>query len=1518
MSGRIADVLPLTPVQEGLLFHAVRDAGGPDPYLVQARFHLGPAIAADADGVRAALGALMERHPNLRACFRHEGLDRPVQVIPHAVAVPWAEADLAGRAAPEVAAATEELLAEDRTRRFDLARPPAVRALFIRHDTGAELVLSFHHILLDGWSIPILERDLAALTTGRPLPPAVPYRQYAQWLSRQDRGLAEQAWREALAGLERQAPLVHAEDAVEGIGEGVGEAGGGEGDGDGGGEGGGDGGEPDTVRLHLTAELTAALTRRAAEAGVTLNTLTQAAWSLVLARMTGGRDLVFGGVVSGRPHDLPGAGEMVGLFINTLPVRVRLRDGETIGELLARIQDEQWRLVPYHHVRLADVGTGAGELFDSVLAFENFPRGAGQRQGDGPEAVRVTDVRDATHYPVTLAVVAGERMLLAVGCRRGVSAARVAARMVRAFEQLAGDPATPVDRIDVLPKEEHRRLLTRSTGAEAVPAAGPATVTGRFAAQAARTPDAPAVESGDDVLTYARLAAESDVLAHRLTAAGVTAGATVALLLSRSPSLVVAQLAVLKAGACWLPLDPAQPAERLARLLAGASAGLVLTESEGEGAEGGEEVSVELPAYVRRMPVRGEAQASLEQAGPGERGQGPVERQEAAASPHPESAACVMYTSGSSGEPKAVVIPQRAIAELAADARFRAGNGNDDTSAPSAHHRVLLHSPHTFDAATYEVWVPLLNGGTVVICPDEPVTPALLARVLPERRVTALWLTAELFRTVAELAPASLRGLREVWTGGDVVDPAAVRRVRRYCPGTAVVNGYGPTETTVFATAHRVPEGVLGSVTGSVPGGPVPIGRPLDGRRVYVLDDRLRPAPDGCVGEVYIAGLGLAQAYLGRPAATAERFVPDPYGPPGTRMYRTGDLARRTPDGLLAFAGRADDQLKIRGFRVEPAEVEAALTSCPGVTRAIVGARPAPGGGKRLVAWLVAEVDGPSPSVQAPGAHRVPASPRHVPASGSIPASPRQVPVSESTPASPHHVPEPEGIPASPRQVPVSESTPASPHHVPEPEGIPAFPRQVPASEGIPASPSHAPASGSTPTSPHHVPASGSIPASPSHAPASGSTPTSPHHVPEPESTPASPPHTPAPENAPDPLPRIRAAAARLLPPHLLPTAWALIDAVPLTPHGKTDRAALPEPPVPTGPVASRVPRTAREKELCALFGEALGGAEAGPDTDFFASGGHSLSALRLAGRIEAAWGVPIPVATLFAAPTPARLLARLDGPDPTATGTGTGTGVDTDGTGTSVDSLAPLLTLRADGDRTPLFCVHPGLGVSWAYAALLPHLAPDRPLYALQTPALSGPGHQLPPTMGALADAYLDLIRAVRPHGPYLLLGRSFGGPVAHEMAVRLRAAGEEVALLAVVDAMPKPPETARTPLDAAVVETEARRILREEGAVLHGIGAHRLAALTDAIAHHITLGRSWVPSPYDGTVTLFAATRDPEAIPTEKKAAAWRRAATAVDVHELACAHADVLDAEPAARIAAALENVLAGPQAAPSQGE
>ncbi|MET9830537.1 amino acid adenylation domain-containing protein [Streptomyces sp. NPDC006385] len=1285
MGGRIADVLPLSPAQEGLLFHALRDPDRPDPYLVQARFRIAPGVPAEA--VRAAVSGVLERHPNLRACFRHEHVDRPVQVIPRAVKVPWTETDRTGRGPRETEAELARLTAEDRGRRFDLARPPLVRATLVRHDTGAELLLTLHHILLDGWSLPLLARDLQALAAGVDPSPAVPFKQYLVWLAGQDQTRAKAAWGEALDGLTRPALLSSAEP-------------------DGPGGPGGPGGPEDTVDVELTPELTAAITRRAADAGVTVNTVAQTAWALVLARLTGAEDLVFGAVVSGRPHDLPGVERMVGLFINTLPVRIRLRAGEGVDELLARVQDEQLRLAPYHHVRLSEVqrAVGADELFDTVLAFENFPRTTGAARD-----VELVETRDATHYPVTVAVVAGERMLLRVGCRRGISAATVAARLACAFEALTSARGTSADRLDVLPQEERRRLLALAEG-PVRPVPDAAGIPGRFAQQVARTPDAPAVEADGEVLTYGALDAASDGLAGRLREAGVRPGDTVALALSRSVAMVVAQLAVLKAGGCCLPLDPGAPAGRLAALVGAAGVRVAVTAG-----------SLGLPPGIREVSPTATDATAPPVAGP--------------ATARPESAAYVMYTSGSSGEPKGVVTPHRAVVELAADSRFAGG----------AHQRVLLHSPHTFDAATYETWVPLLNGGTVVVAPPGPVTPDLLKRLLPQARVTALWLTAELLRTVAEIAPEVLGAVREVWAGGDVLAPEAVRRVREHCPGTRIVNGYGPTETTVFATAHRV--------SGEV-GASVPIGRPLDNTRAHVLDHLLRLVPVGAVGELYVAGTGLAHGYLNRPAQTAERFVADPYGPPGARMYRTGDLVRRLPGGELEFVGRTDDQVKVRGFRIEPGEVEAALAACPGVERAVVAARPGPGGGRRLVAYVVG---------------------------GDL---------------------------------------------------------------GL-----------------------------------------------------------------------VRERAARTLPAHLLPSAWARLDTVPLTAHGKVDRAALPEPgPEPARRGTGRMARPGREQRLCALFAQALGVDALGPDADFFAHGGHSLLALRLTARIHAELGTRVPPATLFEAPTPAALAARLatDRPDQD-----------------DEDAYAPLLTLRREGDLPPLFCLHPGLGLGWGYAALLPHLAPGRPVHALQTPVLHG--GELPETLGELAERAVPLIRAVRPHGPYLLLGRSFGGPFAHELAVRLRTAGEEVALVAVLDSMPKPPEVARVPLDPEVVEqvslgnllrnalpgipagpgplvrAEVVARVHAHSALLADLDERRLDTLVGAMERYIAMARAWRPSPYDGRVTLFSATRASEAT-TEEKKAAWQGCSAGVDVHELDCEHSDVLTPGPVAEIAAAVEDVLA----------
>ncbi|MCC9308188.1 amino acid adenylation domain-containing protein [Kitasatospora sp. RB6PN24] len=437
-----------------------------------------------------------------------------------------------------------------------------------------------------------------------------------------------------------------------------------------------------------------------------------------------------------------------------------------------------------------------------------------------------------------------------------------------------------------------------------------------FRRQVERTPDATALVSDGTSLTYRQLDARAEALAHRLVAAGAGPESVVAVLLERSAELVVALLAVARSGGCYLPLDPRQPAARLAWLLEQTGARLLLAAEPHPAAQ----VGPGLPA-IPVPPVETE----------------PEEPPTALDVPvRPGQLAYIMFTSGSTGTPKGVAVTHENVVGLAQDPSFHGG----------AHRRVLLHSPHAFDASTYELWVPLLSGGTVVVAPEGELDAAAVADAVSGAGVTALWVTAGLFAVLAEEDPGCFTGLREVWTGGDEVPPAAVRRVLAACPGTAVGNGYGPTETTTFATCHRMADA-------DRIGTRVPIGTAMAGMRTAVLDRRLRPVAPGEVGELHVGGSGLARGYWGRPGLTAERFVADPYGEPGARLFRTGDLVRQTPCGDLEFVGRADDQVKIRGFRVEPGEVAAVLGGHPEVAQAavVVGADRA--GQKRLLAYVV-------------------------------------------------------------------------------------------------------------------------------------------------------------------------------------------------------------------------------------------------------------------------------------------------------------------------------------------------------------------------------------------------------------------------------------------------------------------------------------------------------------------------------------------------------------------------------------
>ncbi|MEU0300576.1 amino acid adenylation domain-containing protein [Streptomyces sp. NPDC006175] len=912
---RLEDVLPLTPLQAGMLFHALYDSRAVDVYTAQFVFDLEGPVSVPA--LHAAVDGLLRRHANLRVGFLHEDLDEPVQAVAAEVPVPLEELDLTGADGSDTA--QERLtafLAADRTRRFDLTSPPLMRFTLVRTGAGSHrLVMTSHHILLDGWSMPLLVRELFELYAREgddsALPRVVPYRTYLAWLAQQDRATALDAWRASLAGIESPTLLAGTGGAdVPGSGE-----------------------LPDTLVLDLDPGTTHRLRETARAHRLTLNTLVQGAWGLLLAYRTGRPDVVFGTTVSGRPPEIPGIESMVGLFINTVPVRLRPAPGETLAALLTRLQEEQSRLLGHQYVGLTEIRgvTGLDELFDTLAVFENYPMDAEAlrtaQQGLPGLAVTGFSGTDAAHYPLTLTIAPGDSLRITFGYRSAVlghdEVARTVARMRRLLTTMADGLDSRADAVPVLLDGERETLLSQGIGAgllrdtmdESIPAA--------VARHAARHPDAVAVSEAGEQLTYARLVSLADGLAGVLAGAGTGAEDGVGILMGRSTALVTASLAALRAGAAYVPLDPGWPAERLTRVAEVASLRTLIVDAANR-----------THPWVRGLGpdvhvVTVDRAGRTLQGAPGTPGALPTVTGGA-------RLAYVMFTSGSTGLPKGVGVTHADITALAADRTWRDGV----TDA------VLLHSAYVFDASTFEIWAPLLNGGRVVVAPEGALQPAVLRDLVARDGVTAAFLTTALFNVIAETDPGALGLLRLAASGGEAAAPGVLQNLAAAHPGTAFLNVYGPTETTTFATLHRVRPG-------DAPGVVPPIGRPLDGMRAYVLDGALRPVPSGAEGELYVAGPGVARGYLGRSGLTATRFVADPFAGTGERMYRTGDLVRRDPDGTLRYVARADQQIKLRGHRIEPAEIEAVLRTDPSVRAACVLVREDLPGDRTLTAYVV-------------------------------------------------------------------------------------------------------------------------------------------------------------------------------------------------------------------------------------------------------------------------------------------------------------------------------------------------------------------------------------------------------------------------------------------------------------------------------------------------------------------------------------------------------------------------------------
>ncbi|MFI0187757.1 non-ribosomal peptide synthase/polyketide synthase [Streptomyces sp. NPDC017082] len=904
----VADVYPLTPTQTGMLFHGLsQDDRG--VYVQQLTFVLDG--VPDPGALAAAWQRVTDRTEALRGRVVWQDVPEPLLVVPRHVAVPVTRLDWRDLTGDERRDRLADLLVRDRAEGIDLGRAPLQRLCLARlSETSVRVVWSFHHLLLDGWSMFQVLSDVFAEHAGAgTLPHRPPHRDYVAWLRRRDPEAAERHWSRRLSGLTEATPLPYDREPREAHRA----------------------ESTHAVRRALPAAATRALQELARTSGLTLNTLVQGAWALLLARQAGRDEVVFGTTVSGRPPELPGADAMTGLFITTLPTRVAVPGHGTLLDWLRALQQDQSEDRRFDHLPLTRIRTFTGlpervGLFDSIVVFENYPVDDDLAAAHGLRLSGLEGV-ETTNYPLSLTAYPGAELGLRLGYDPELfdtgTAERLAEYLTVLLTHLPAGAGRPPARLPLLAPDRRAQVLGDwNDTATDLPEA---TVAGLFAAQVRRTPDAVALEAGDRHLTYRELDARAARLADRLTGLGVRPERAVGVLMDRSVELIVTQLALVRTGGVYVPLDGRAPAERLRRTLAEAGAGLLLTDAGWE-----ETARQALPGdgVVRADDASGAAGTDAAPGAPLADGpSGP------AVAVHPDNVQYLMFTSGSTGTPKGVAVRQRDVAALARDRAF------------AGHDRVLVHSPHAFDAATYEVWVPLLRGGTAVLAPAADLDAAQVRHAVTERRVSCLWLTAGLFRLLAQEDPGCLRGAREVWTGGEAVPGAVVRRVLDACPGLTVVDGYGPTETTTFATRRVFRSGdPLPAV--------LPIGRPLDNTRVYVLDTALQPQPPGIPGELYIAGAGLARGYAGRPGATAARYVADPYGPPGTRMYRTGDIVRWSADGELHFTGRADDQIKIRGFRVEPAEIEARLTAHPAVAEAVVSLYE-DGGRKRLAAHLV-------------------------------------------------------------------------------------------------------------------------------------------------------------------------------------------------------------------------------------------------------------------------------------------------------------------------------------------------------------------------------------------------------------------------------------------------------------------------------------------------------------------------------------------------------------------------------------
>jgi amino acid adenylation domain-containing protein len=921
----LEDIYPLSPMQKGMLFHSELS---PETGVYFEQFSWRLRGELNAEALRQVWQQVTDRHPVLRTSFDWEQLDRPMQLVHRRVEVPWEQQDWRRLSEREQSIRLQTLLETDRRRGFALGSPPLFRLALLRMAENEHcLVWSHHHLLLDGWSSSLLLAEVfrcyQAFCQGRlpSLPPARPYRDYISWLQRQNLARAEAYWRQTLQGFQTLTRLRVERSSPKTLDS-----------------------EPDYAdeEVYLSPQATERLQSVAQRERLTLHTFAQGAWAMLLSQYSGETDIVFGTTVSGRSPDIPGVESMIGLFINTLPTRVRVPADQTVIFWLRQLQDQQAEAREYDFAPLSDIQDWSDvprdtPLFETIFVFENdaLDRVLEQhRAGRQKGSLELVEFRafERTNYPLTAGAAPGPQLFLGLSYDRrrfdAVAIRRMLGHWQTLLEGMVARPNAPLRDVPMLTDAERHTMLVEWNRTEA-DFPRHRCIHELFAEQAARAPEAVAVACGEDHLKYRELDVQANRLGHYLRRLGVGPEVCVGICVERSLEMVVGVLGILKAGGAYVPLDPDYPPDRLDWLVADSQVKVVLTQQRlGERLAG---------HGLRLLCLDGDATALSPES---------TEPPESCVTPG--NLAYVIYTSGSTGRPKGVQIEHRSLVS------YIAAVCDELTLGPAD--RMLQFSTLSFDSAVDEIFTSLVRGAQLILCSQTMLeSVSEFARGCHKLGVTNLDLPTAYWHELCADAGlndlATCDTLRVVYIGGERALPERFRAWRKRMPKSVrLVNGYGPTECTVVATLCDL--SAMSEETACA--GEVPIGRPIRNVQAYVLDRDGNPVQVGVPGELYLGGVNVARGYLHRPDTTAERFLPDPFGDkPGARLYRTGDLVRWREGGYLEFLGRIDHQVKVRGFRIELPEIEAALMQHPEVRETVVVAREDSPGDKYLVAYVV-------------------------------------------------------------------------------------------------------------------------------------------------------------------------------------------------------------------------------------------------------------------------------------------------------------------------------------------------------------------------------------------------------------------------------------------------------------------------------------------------------------------------------------------------------------------------------------